>query len=298
MTQPSPPAIPNVSFQKKQGDRLEFEILSIENLRKKREVLDHSPTLPHRLSFYIILVITKGSGTHFIDFKPYPYSENSILTISRGQVHAFDKSMQNKGFLILFTDSFLSKNMIHSDILSLSRLYNYHLTPPVITGAQTKGQGFKIVMKNLQKEYDRPNDFAKEEMLRLLLKMLLLKMERLKSALIPQKTNPAYIEKLTLFKTRLDTHFARTRNASDYADMMSVSYKHLNTIRKEISGFTAKQFIDNHVILEAKRYLATTDISIKELTYDMGFDEPTNFVKFFSKHTQMTPAVFKKFLKK
>ena len=80
--------------------------------------------------------------------------------------------------------------------------------------------------------------------------------------------------------------------------MMSVSYKHLNTIRKEISGFTAKQFIDNHVILEAKRYLATTDISIKELTYDMGFDEPTNFVKFFSKHTQMTPAVFKKFLKK
>ena len=298
MTELNSPSIPKIAFLKKKDDPLEFEILGIDSLQKREGELDHSPHLPHRLSFYIILVITNGHGTHFIDFKPYPYSENSILTISKGQVHAFDKNVKKEGFLILFTDSFLSKNMIHSDILSLSRLYNYHVTPPIIEGSEIKGYGFTKLFRDLQNEYRRPNDFAKEEMLRLLLKMLLLKMERIKYSLIPQKTNPSYIHQFTIFKTRLETHFTLTRNAADYADMMSMSYKHLNTICKHISGITVKQFIDSYVTLEAKRLLATTDISVKELTYDMGFDEPTNFVKFFSKQARMTPAAFKKFLKK
>ncbi|SLM29662.1 Transcriptional regulator, AraC family (fragment) [Desulfamplus magnetovallimortis] len=72
----------------------------------------------------------------------------------------------------------------------------------------------------------------------------------------------------------------------------------MNKIAKAITGNTVKSFIDNFVILEIKRQLAVSDISIKELTYLMGFEEPTNFVKYFKKHTSQSPAQFKKILKK
>ena len=88
-------------------------------------------TCPHRVDFYIILYITEGVGKHYIDFQTFKYKKGSILFISRGQVHAFDVCSGSEGFLIVFTDEFLSKNLIHSDILSFYRLYNYHLHKPL-----------------------------------------------------------------------------------------------------------------------------------------------------------------------
>ena len=57
---------------------------------------------------------------------------------------------------------------------------------------------------------------------------------------------------------------------------------------------TAKQFIDAFVILEAKRLLINSEIKSTELAYSLGFEEPTNFVKYFKKHTGFTPNTFKK----
>ena len=80
--------------------------------------------------------------------------------------------------------------------------------------------------------------------------------------------------------------------------MMDISYKHLNDICKAVLGQTAKEFIDKYLILETKRHLASSNISVKELTFQMGFDEPTNFIKFFKRHTHQTPSQFKKLYKK
>ena len=133
-------------------------------------------------------------------------------------------------------------------------------------------------------------------MLRLLLKLLLLKAERKRHAITPQEGNSAWVIKFGEFRNYLEKHIIETRNANDYADMMRISYKHLNEICKSISGKTAKEFIDNYVVLEIKRQLATSDHSIKELAYQLGFDEPTNFVKYFKKRTNRSPAQFKKML--
>jgi AraC-like DNA-binding protein len=100
------------------------------------------------------------------------------------------------------------------------------------------------------------------------------------------------------FKNHLEKHFAKTRNAKEYAEMIGISYNRLNAACKSIAGNTAKAFIDKFIILETKRRLATSDISVKELTYAMGFDEPTNFLKYFKKQTGQSPLQFKKKLTK
>ena len=287
--------IPDISFLKRK-DEPEIEILKVGNFQKRLDRLSPHPEKPHRVDFYIAVYITDGSGTHFIDFKPYRFENGSIILVSKGQAHAFDLSKVRDGFLVLFTDTFLSKNLIHSDMLALHKLYNYHLHRPVMTPEETKGLGLNPLFGEWLKEYERPDDFAREELLRLFLNIFLLKLQRFKQALLPSKINAAYIRTFTVFKNLIDRHFIETRNAGDYARMMQVSYKHLNSICKRITGDTPKQFIDKCVILEMKRYLATTGFSIKELTYELGFDEPTNFVKYFQRHTQTTPAKFKQAL--
>ncbi len=289
--------IPEVTFSKKNKAEIDFEIFTMRSLFSRRDRIDFPLDTPHRVDFFHIIYITRGSGAHYIDFHPYAYSEGSILFVSRGQVHAFDLQADADGFAILFTEDFVSRDLVHADLLSFYRLYNYHLQDPVIQPEETGGDVFRTIVNEMYWEYLLSNDFAKEEILRLLLKLLLLRAERIKRTLTPKDKNTQWFNTFCIFKNHLEKHFPETRNASDYAKMMRISYKHLNEVCKSITGSTAKAFIDEFIILESKRQLAISDIAVKELTYALGFDEPTNFVKFFKKHTRQSPSQFKKKLR-
>ena len=92
------------------------------------------------------------------------------------------------------------------------------------------------------------------------------------------------LDYIILFKNLLDEKFRVVKSVSEYAVLMSVSEKKLNRTTSLTLGKTPKQLIDERIILEAKRLLAYTNNSIKEVGFDLGFDEPTNFIKYFRKH--------------
>tara|TARA_B110000196_G_scaffold149996_1_gene129441 strand:+ start:744 stop:1295 length:552 start_codon:yes stop_codon:yes gene_type:complete len=104
-------------------------------------------------------------------------------------------------------------------------------------------------------------------------------------------------KKFNQFIQLLEQNFTTTRDAITYAGMLNMTYKSLNQICKLASKQTTKQLIDAHTILEAKRKLAIEGIRIQQLADDLGFDEVTNFVKYFKKNTLMTPSQFKKYNK-
>ena len=243
------------------------------------------------------MLITKGTGIHRIDFHPYEYEKNSVIFVSKDQIHAFDNSFQSEGILILFTEQFLIKNVIHSDILFLHRLFNYHLNTPLIHPWEQTGDNLAPIFDAIYNEYYAPEEYAKEALLRAYLKILLLKAERIKKrSFIFKEGRSDWIDLFTRFKNLVTEHLAETRNAKDYAAKLGVSYKHLNEICKNVIGNTPKQFIDTVLVLEIKRQLTTSNRSVKKLTYDFGFDEPTNFLKFFKKHTDQTPTQFRRTL--
>lgn len=286
--------IPQVFFQKPLKKEFEFEAMPLERLLERSAGLSPRLDRPHRVTFYQIVYITRGQGRHYIDFSSYDYSPGSLLFISAGQVHAFEVNPGTEGFLILFTQDFLTRNMLHSDILAFSRLFNYHLYPPDIPPVDTSSPLFEPIVSEIYNEYLFTNTFAREEIIRTLLRLLLLKAERIKRTLAPLEKNTDRVARFNEFRQLLSDRYIDTRNADAYADMMQISYNHLNRIIKSVAGNTAKAFIDNFVILEAKRHLAVSDASVKELSDIMGFDEPTNFVKYFKKHTGQSPVRFKK----
>ena len=116
-------------------EQLGFEVVKLEYLNKQHSELER--TKPHRLKFYALVYITKGNGSHSIDFKPYSFNAGSLLFISKNQVHAWGKNNNAKGFVIFFTEAFLYKNQIQFNDLSYSYPYNYNLYSPVL---QTKSK--------------------------------------------------------------------------------------------------------------------------------------------------------------
>ena len=128
-----------------------------------------------------------------------------------------------------------------------------------------------------------------------LLNVLLLKAERAKEiqSITLSGIKTQWLETFNLFKNMLEEEYIKTRSSRYYASKLFISYKFLNDIVKKLTGKTVKAFIDDFVTIEIKRYLVSTSLSIKEVSYQTGFEEPANMVKFFKKHTNITPLKFR-----
>jgi mannose-6-phosphate isomerase-like protein (cupin superfamily) len=108
--------IPNVSFQSSKNAK-DFELLNLNDLFARiPDILNHNPTEPHRVSFFALLIVTKGTGSHQIDLKDYPVKPGTVLKIAKGQVHAFQKNAQYEGALIIFTERFVLNYFSKSSI--------------------------------------------------------------------------------------------------------------------------------------------------------------------------------------
>ena len=103
--------IPEISFLQTSKTLAGFDILTLNQLFSKGRNFGFSLDKPHRVTFFHIMFITLGTGIHYIDFQPFPYSKNTLLFISKGQVHSFEIRSDTDGFLILFTEEFLLRNL-------------------------------------------------------------------------------------------------------------------------------------------------------------------------------------------
>jgi len=287
--------IPKIAYNK--DKKLDIEVMTFAQLFSSlNQSKDHNPYAVHRIKFYLVLIVTKNSYAHFVDFRSYQLTKGSALFIAENQVHYFTKELQEAdGFCIVFNSQFMDKYYFLSDNHKLSRLFNYHIETPVIHQKEMGQDDFLGIASKLYDEYIFPNNFAKSEMLRTLLHVLLLKAERIKEtqseSISSAKTH--WLEIFSNFKHKLEKEYVKTRNSRTYAANLFISYKFLNDIVKKLTGKTVKAFIDDFVTIEIKRYLVSTSLSIKEVSYQTGFDEPANMIKFFKKNTNTTPLKFR-----
>ncbi|MGB5436910.1 MAG: helix-turn-helix transcriptional regulator [Maribacter sp.] len=251
---------------------------------------DHNPTRPHRISFFALLIVTEGTGSHQIDLKEYPLKAGTVLKIAKGQVHAFQNNATYKGYLIVFTEAFVLNYFSKSSIKLISHFYNYHITSPI---AQDKRLN-EAWLNQLIPELETENTFARKNIIASLLDLYLLRLERKSHNNKLQINNSKRYNTFIQFKDMVESNYTTTRNVKDYAEKMLVSTKLLNQTVKEFTLNTAKSFIDNYVILETKRAIVSTEKSFKEIAFDIGFDEVTNFTKFFKKKMGATPKEFRR----
>ena len=95
------------------------------------------------------------------------------------------------------------------------------------------------------------------------------------------------------FKEAVEKHFHQWHQVKEYADALHVTPNYLNEVIKSNIGLSAKDFIQNRLILEARRMSLFTQQSNKEIGYSLGFEDPAHFSKFFKSHTGKTLQDFR-----
>lgn len=274
----------------KDGLNLEFEILDLQQvLSSKKDMM----TVPHRAQFYHILWIEKGKGTHLVDFNPIKIEDNTILFVPQNSVNMYDKDCIYQGKAILFTNNFFSKNnqdvhflnssMLFSDLYDIAKIkLNPHISD------------LQIFLNAMETEYQRSPDNAQYHILHNMLHVFLLHAQREMKRQGFEELKPSQnLDYLLQFKELLEKTFRKDKSVSKYASELYISEKKLHKATTTLLDKTPKQIIDERILLETKRLLVHSNQSIKEIAYDLGYGEPTNFVKYFKKHTNSTPSEFR-----
>jgi len=269
----------------------EFEIIfSISDLCNKHKNL---MTNPHRPEFYHVIWIQKGYPTHFVDFKPVKLKPGSILFVPKNCINVFDNSGDYDGKMILFTDRFFCRNASDIMFLQSTILYNNFLNISQIQIDEAT-TSFSEILLLMEAEANKSADIFQDDILRNLLHNFFLLAEReiRKQGLSGIDSNP-YTDYLIAFKRLLEENFKNVKSVSKYATKLKLTSKTLYNATTQLLDKTPKQIIDDRILLESKRLLVHTNSTIKEIGFELGFIEPTNFIKFFRAHEQITPIVFR-----
>lgn len=282
--------IPHILFNSAATNNIGFEIVPIEQIAKRKHEHKHNPELPHQLKFYNLIFFTEGSGRHFIDFKWYPVQQNSLVYLTKDQINAFEFSEDLKGYCILFTEEYFVNSFSNLSDDFVFRLFNPELFSPILQIPQNSD--FLTFFNLLLKEFGNTQSFNHKIIINSLLTILISKAENLKQNITFYISDSSKIVLYQNFISLIEKNLSKSRSANFYAKELAISYKHLNTICKELMNKTAKNVIDDFVILQAKRNLINSTISSAELAYSLGFEDPTNFTKYFKKKTGLTPKSF------
>lgn len=222
-----------------------------------------------------------------VDFKP-----NQIATTTFQHHITFDKAslplttfVFNREFYCIYDhDSEVSCNGI---------LFFGTQDPPVITIPKDQFEKFENLYGIFLDEFNTP-DKIQGDMLQMLLKRLIIICTRLaKEQLILKITDNSKIDIIRQFNFLVDMHFKTKRQVSDYAELLNKSPKTLSNLFLLYNQKTPHQIIHERVALEARRLLLFSEKNSKQIAYDLGFEEPAHFSKFFKKIVGLTPTEYK-----
>jgi AraC family transcriptional regulator, transcriptional activator of pobA len=249
------------------------------------------PFLNH---FYGIIWFKKGDGSYFIDFKEYPSKENSIVLISRNQDVAFEFKDPSTEFIFLT----FSDHVVRSSEYQVQKLLSFCI--------REHFEGKQVLMLNRNDEsylknivdqlYSVSLSFTGELRRSSIFHYLQLFLTYCVELTTQQKSDllEGYTEVIGNFTSLLEDNFRSTQKVNFYTDSLNLTYNSLARYTSNYCKKTPKEIISERLVLEIKRLLSSTSKPIKEIAYQLGFDEPTNLVKYFKKYTGVTPSEFRK----
>jgi len=274
---------------------ISFGISKMEDIYVKR---DGKVDEPHRHNYYTVLVIDHAKGQHKIDFNSYDLGSHQVFFVAPGQVHQVIEDEKSFGFAMTFSNLFLVENSIPlSFIDSLNLFQNYGQSPPLTPGKEQ----FEVIegyAKNIFNLFHSENNM-KSLSIGSFLKLLLIECNNICSINpIESDVDTSGDNLIRSFKKAVNKDYKKEHSTTYYANELHISPDHLNRTVKARIGKTAKDYIQARIITEAKRLLFFTNLTNKEIAYELGFNEPANFSAFFKKHTDLSPSHFKKSEKK
>ena len=197
--------------------------------------------------------------------------------------------MENKkGCMIAFKREYLEEDD-KEYALDVFNLFNMHGQCSGFSIDRSIVEILSHVTRLIEKEYSHP--MGSYLVLKALLKVLLLNLIRANQHyFLNQDVNQKRVYQFIML---MDEHYKTERKADFYSLKMGISEKRINQILKEKMDRTLTQLLHERVIVEVNRMLTSSELTIKEIAYDLNFDDPAYFSRFYKKQTGQTPEDFR-----
>ena len=275
-------------FNREPGRKIEYQVEVFDNTR------NFKVTYPHRHDdFYEILYITHGTGHYIIDLHLFEIKPESVFFLSPGQIHELKISDDIKGYIFLFTSAFYHFNKSNQfKIFELPFFYSISSnSPPLILKTDTQQcLVLDLFLRSITESEDEL--IEKDEAIRALLDLILINCKRMFQEL-PGEGSLKGLVLVKRFKQLIEANCYQNLSVKDFAELLKISPSHLSETVKSITGRTSTDLINDRIIIEIKRMLIQTELSISEIGYKLNFSDQSYFSKYFKKLTGVTPQHFR-----
>jgi AraC family transcriptional regulator, transcriptional activator of pobA len=242
---------------------------------------------------YVELFLLQGRGSVLVDFENCPLSGRSLIVIGPGRVHAWQANAMT-GLYIAFTQEFFDgAGPPPSTLFDYPFMFADELSS-VIHLKPNQGAQAQSLFRDINSEFEKPEKLA-VEMIRGQLRLLMVHLARLYAARSPAPF--AAVGLVRRFRQAVERSFRASTTVRDYAQSLGVTTSHLNESLRLETGSTAGELIRTRLLLEAKRLLLHSELTMAEIGYELGFQDPSYFSRFIRRELDTSPAEHRNLLR-
>lgn len=243
---------------------------------------------PQRPDFHVFALIGSGTGTHEADFHSYLLEEGSAVWIRPGMVHRWSDIEACDGPLILFRPGSLPGFTVpEAGTPACWQLDQQRLSLALLAaGHLEREHGAAVHTPNL----------ASPALLSHLLAALILRTLPTADTPAPpgtRRSGSRHTDVFRTYRTTVEEHFTDWHHVADYAQALGYDVRTLTRATRAATGTGAKTFLDQRILLEAKRLLAHTDLPVSNCARRLGFQDTGNFTAFFKRQTDTPPTTWR-----
>jgi AraC-like DNA-binding protein/mannose-6-phosphate isomerase-like protein (cupin superfamily) len=249
---------------------------------------------PHRHDFFEVLYLSKGTGFHVIDGNKYEIKPPCVFFMSPGQAHKMEFSNDIEGFIFIFTPEFYLINQTNQNrLIEFPFFFTIRQdNPPLNLIEETNVKFLESLFKKGISEISKGESFS-VELLRSLLDLILT------SCSVLYKTDENLLTKgkghivVKRFFQLVEENYVQNWSVAEYADQMAITPNHLTQTVNQLTGKTSSQIIRSKQILEIKRLLVHTNLSVTEIAARLNFSDQSYFTKFFKREAGVSPKQYR-----
>ncbi|QES88999.1 helix-turn-helix domain-containing protein [Rhizosphaericola mali] len=249
------------------------------------------------VSNYIKVLILPKNYTIEIDFNKVETKRPTLFFINANQSVQLEKLSKEDGFALFYNRDFYCVQIHDAEVACDGLLFNNLFNIPTIELEDSQAELFFQLFQNIKSEITYP-EATGEELIRTYLKqMIILATRSWKKQHLSDSLNSSHKldqEFFREFSRLVEIHYKEKHSVADYAQLLNLAPKSLNQKLKKLNVENPNELIKNRIVLEAKRLLKYTNLSVKEIGYELGYEDPAYFNRMFTQKSKYSPAIFRR----
>jgi AraC family transcriptional regulator, transcriptional activator of pobA len=250
---------------------------------------------PYRQNFFEISYTAGLYDDCRVGNKRFNQQQDSLLFVSPGQINSWKLKPSERpvmGYMIFFKPELLGAGELSCEVFSTFKFFNLNSMPVYYLKTDQK-EVFTDLFRRIHDEYSH----FREGSIEIITSYMTILLNEAKRNLEPDfhvDGNLNRADEITYqFENLIQSEYKKRLNLKEYAEKLYISAPYLREAVKKSTGKPAYKLIREYQILEAKSLLLQSNESVKSVALELGFDDPSNFVKFFKKHAGLTPLNYR-----